>query len=86
MSTELKETVNLAGRVSGILAKQTGGMVGLHHVEKDSFDLSLNGEKYAGGSYYVSKGRLILASVTPQIDLGSVKDIYEIQKNLEAIK
>ena len=85
MSTELKETLNIASRVSAILAKQTGKMIGSHHVEEGGFELSMAGEPHAGGSYYINNGRLVLASVTPQRDLGDVNNIKEIEKNMREL-
>ena len=80
-----KETIRLAGRITGILAKQTGKIVGMHHVEENSFELSLDGEQHAGGSYSVKDGKLILASVTPQKDLGPTNDLKTIEKNLREL-
>ena len=51
--------------------------------KEDSFELSLDGEKYAGGSYYIDRdGILICASVTPQLRLGHINNPKEIEKNL----
>jgi hypothetical protein len=85
MGTTIKETINLAGRISGILAKQTGKMVGTHGVEEGSFELSLGGEPHAGGSYYIDNNHLILASVTPQKDLGEITDLKTIENNLREL-
>ncbi|MEX0597506.1 MAG: hypothetical protein WD512_13510 [Candidatus Paceibacterota bacterium] len=77
-------TSAIAHRTSHALAKITGQDCSAHDIEEDSFELSLDGERYAGGSYYINrKGILICASVTPQIELGHINNPDEIAKNLD---
>lgn len=83
MSAMDNSTTAIAHRTSHALAKVTGELCSAHDIEEDSFELSLDGEKYAGGSYYIDqKGYLILASVTPQKKLGHINNPKEIEGNL----
>lgn len=76
-------TTAIAHRTSHALGKITGESCSAHDIEEDSFELSLDGERYAGGSYYIDKkGFLILASVTPQIVLGHINNPKAIEENL----
>jgi aspartyl-tRNA synthetase len=77
------ETHNFGKQVADIITKQSGKTAKVQRFSEDEFDLYLDGEEYAGGSYYINKGKLILASVTPQKELGSIDDLSEIETNLK---
>ena len=78
-------TALLGWMVVCILNETQGGYHSAHDVEVDSFEISHNGEKSAGGSYYVKDNHLFLASVTPQKDLGSLDNFSDIRYNLTNI-
>jgi hypothetical protein len=77
-------TVMIAHSVSHIVERLQGEACSAHDVEDGSFELSLGGEKYAGGSFYIDRqNNLILASVTPQANLGNVNNLKLIEQNLK---
>ena len=93
-STVAMRVVDIKKKVTHILAftiaqflSKPGEKYEPHDVEVNSFELSLNGEKYAGGSYYINdENHLVLASVTPQRDLGSTQNEKELITNLKKLR
>ena len=79
----LDKTLRVAKVVTDRLEELTGVGHEVHQVEPNSFEVRRGNEDYAGGSYYIDQGVLILASITPQKKLGRVDDYDQIRTNLE---
>jgi hypothetical protein len=76
-------TIMVANNLGHIMSKVTGKDCKAHDIEENSFELSIDGRKYDGGSYYIDEaGMVILASVTPQKVLGHFNNQKELERNL----
>lgn len=76
-------TILIANKVGQLLSKIFDGDYVPHGIDENSFELSLDGEKYDGGSFYIDeRENLILASVTPQLNLGCVHNLKEVERRL----
>ena len=78
----LSVTNLLALTLCNVLHEETGSVYEPHDVQSDGFELSCDGVAYDGGSFYLDKGQLIIASVTPQIILGDTDDLETLKTKL----
>lgn len=77
----------VAESVADQMTKTFGGKFEAHDLEERSIELSLDGEKYAGGSLYIDDNdHLIVASTTPQQDLGDVKELDKVLETISKLK
>jgi hypothetical protein len=80
---DVLSTKYLAQEVANFITADSGEKCEVNSYEANSFELDLGGELFAGGSYYIKDDVLILASVTPQVELGHVNDRESIEKNIK---
>lgn len=77
----------IAQMVATQMEESLGGEYKVHNLEDKSFELSLNGVDFDGGSFYINEDdHLILASVTPQENWGDVKEFDEVLNKIKNLR
>lgn len=70
---EVEQIANTVAKTFSIMEDDAFEVMPDNFVEGDqAFDLSLNGEEWEGGSYYIKENVVILASITPQRIVGVI--------------